>query len=1531
MTTHANPDSNNPTQVQGNLAFVKELAKYFMDFLETDFHKRSNPKRSLKLRNESNLLVAVNLNKYPTFNKVIWKSINQTFKRSTLIAKGSFVTNIPMNLLGLIKAQVHQLSDTTVTEIIRKISEQIENISSQYKKEYDKALTIIVESTEQIIKEGLVLPFVNNLEKSLERLTLGDEDSIFLMEEELTEVIVNLLQNKISEILNRLIAEESVSTPEELASVFGLDDIKNNIMEFFEDFKITDLLSEVSEMQRNKSILENQEFYLYFFDISFNKTKYPIFYIPFSIAKCDDSLSLNFDSQVYINKKALEFIAQEYNNETGRKGSVKLPTGRIIYVAQYSDSEFPKLISDIIQELADFFKLDPSIDISDPSQQVAKSLLVRISNSCYISLFDKSDESLINDYEQILELLSKEDNPLGGSFNKIVDEFIHKNPTTFNTELEDEWDDSDVSDKLVSPNPIPLNGEQRQILSAIRKHDCNYIAVEGPPGTGKSHTITAIAFNAILANKSVLVLSDKKEALDVVEEKITEVMNTVRYDKNFQNPILRLGRTGNTYSQILSKSSIDNIRAQYRAVRKEYEAIENNIDKSANTLKEDLDAEILAYQNIDLREINELCQLERRLEGKDTVVDIAELTKQRDSFLELEEIRKTFLKIVASLRPGVDGMTELLGWFQIHPDSFKTIESFSCFVNAVETVAEIAGELKDTFSEKIELFRNLPKISDKDAEILEGFVKRYEELKSGIWGFLFKRRQVQRLNQEFNRAFPHLHLSSPHKSLYYLNDIIAMLSCAKKERTKLPPTLISRIDYLALIHRFIASENARNHYQKIKELQSDIEYLQSALRKYPLTSVKIKFDPSNFQTFRDNALTQIKDDNFSRILRYLSLSQKITRNFVNIPSINYSAQSRNIENLTTLQMTYLMDGRLISFYDHNLNFAISIRNVITHKMKFDRKEFSKLKDAFPCILAGIRDYAEYIPLEPAIFDLVIIDEASQVSIAQAFPALLRAKKVVIFGDKKQFSNIKAAHAHCDTNKEYLSRLKEVFSKHISNEPTKLEKLEKFNIRTSILEFFEFVCNYSSRLLKHFRGYKELISYSNEYFYFYGKMGSPGLHVMKIRGKPVDEVLKFSVIPHDGKSELLPNSNTLEAEFIITELRKLKENNKIPSVGIITPHTNQQKKLVEMISKLPEKDYFFDELKLKIMTFDTCQGEERDIIFYSMVATRENDRLWGVFIKNLSHVDLEEDGQIKAQRLNVGFSRSKECMHFVLSKPLEEYEGSIGEALRHYKQVLEEAKKERSASEVDKKSKMEPAVLNWFYQTRFWNEHKHRVEFIPQFEIGKYLRQLDRTYTHPEYVVDFLLVVDSPGDAHQHKIILEYDGFREHFEDTEVVNRFNYEAYYSEEDVYRQKVLEGYGYKFLRINKFNLGEDPVTTLDQRIQQILKDKPQENQLLNSVLDNVEEIQNGKAKECPKCGELRSVDDFADSSLITGYGRFCKHCKSSRKTTGPKTPALPFPEIAKKGCPKCGSTMVLRNGRYGLFFGCSKYPYCKGTRNL
>ena len=67
---------------------------------------------------------------------------------------------------------------------------------------------------------------------------------------------------------------------------------------------------------------------------------------------------------------------------------------------------------------------------------------------------------------------------------------------------------------------------------------------------------------------------------------------------------------------------------------------------------------------------------------------------------------------------------------------------------------------------------------------------------------------------------------------------------------------------------------------------------------------------------------------------------------------------------------------------------------------FPIDKFADIQQAFPCIIAGLRDYAEFIPLEREIFDLVIIDEASQVSIAQALPAIIRAKKVLVLGDRQ---------------------------------------------------------------------------------------------------------------------------------------------------------------------------------------------------------------------------------------------------------------------------------------------------------------------------------------------------------------------------------------------------------------------------------------------------------------------------------------------------------------------------------------------------
>jgi very-short-patch-repair endonuclease len=1527
-------DRHSPDTASEGLAFIKAVAKYFMDFLETDFHKKRTPKRAVKFRSDRNFLIGINLSKYSSFTKRVWQTIHQGFQEKdiTKVKKGTYQTSIPVDLLQLTRIQCQKLTTQQLQQMVDTVAEAIEKAGSENKTEYDQALITALDSAETIIKDQLVQPFIAKLEKPLKSLNLGDEAAIRLMEDELSTIFVKASEDKIAHLMKLLVTGELPDIRTELGVVFDLGVVKRGIEEFFQTHQIKDLYAELYEIDRNKHILDKQDTYLYFYDILFQNTRYPVFYIPFSIERDKDVLRLDFDSQVYINKKALGYIVQEYNERTGKKGSLTTIGERIRYLSQYKKNDFSSVVKDIIDELVDFFELDCSIDTANPGPQVAKSPLVRVSNSCYINMFETSDEALINDYEEILHLLSEGDSVLGSAFNRLIEDFIHREPLSFNSSIEEEWDDASIGDRLVFETPIPLNSEQRQILAASRKEGCKYITVEGPPGTGKSHTITAIVFDAILEGRAVLVLSDKKEALDVVEDKITETMNRVRLDKNFQNPILRLGKTGNTYSQILSTQSIQKIKAHHTGLKKHHNELSESIKKLANTIKEDLEAEVLAYGEVDIAEVAELCGLELYYEQNDCIVDLKEALDTPDSADGLHELREVMLRLQVLFdgreKHQTIGLLDILG---ISVASLEDLVALDNFLGLLAALLDTRRQLEAEHSLSTGLLAGFSHFSDADIEELKSFVKQYEGLKNWLFGYFFNGGKVERLNVVFRQSFPHSGLEHPHKNLAELNNLLGFLNYTLSLKRRVPKPSRFTFDYLKVIHALLRDKALVKSTEKLINSREDVHYLEQLLKKYHNALKDVQIDSSKLNTLWNNLFLRMSDRDFDRMVRYINLNQRVTQAFSSIPSVHYGTRKQEIERLVTSQMTYLLDGRVVDFYENSKATAKALKAIIKNKERFPKSEFAKLKSSFPCILAGIRDYAEYIPLAPEIFDLVIIDEASQVSVAQAFPALLRAKKVIILGDKKQFSNVKSAQARSVTNKEYLNKLEHSFRTHVSQEAIKLVKLQKFDIKTSILEFFEFITNFNIQLMKHFRGYKELISYSNKYFY------QNSLQVMKIRGKAIDDVLKFSFLEHDGKQELTQNTNKLEIDFIISELRQLRTNGNTATVGIITPHTNQQKLAMEMISALPEKDYLFDTHKLKIMTFDTCQGEERDIIFHSMVATNEADRLWGVFIKDLSGVDLEEEGKIKAQRLNVGFSRARECMHFVLSKQLETYSGAIADALRHYWTVLQEAKKEKPPDDVDQRSPMERAVLNWFYQTPFWEENKDNIDFTPGFKIGKYLRQLDKTYNHPAYVVDFLLVYRK--DNQEHKIIIEYDGFKEHFQDVDWQNEFRHNYYYSQEDVYREKVLEGYGYRFLRINRFNIGTDPITTLNDRIQSLTK-KRHGNKFQYIVNSTIEGLQDGRIRQCPKCKLIRDSDDFRDPTLTSGWGKICKQCKE--KGTGSRAPTNSSPGRSIKApvaafgagfasCPKCGSRMVLRNGRHGPFWGCPRFPYCRGTRNL
>jgi len=1510
----------------GCKVFLREVAIYFRDFLETDFHKRRLPKRSFRLRNQDNLLVGIKLDKYPAFVETVWKHIRGGFRGAILkqISKGSYRTSIPAHLVALIDAQIKGVRAETLASISRTLATDAKRLGIEYKADYDSAIEVLLESAKALINQQIVKPLVTTLAKPLANLAVSDDNLTYLMEEELTTVLVQPLHDIAAILIREIIAGEEAEEAR-FARHLQPEEVRGTIKGFFETYQTTDLYLELFEVVRNKGLLEGQDIYLYFGEISYNNARFPIFYIPIDLRREGEVLILEFDPNAFINKKALDFIVQEYCRETEKKGSLSSVTERIVYLANQGDA-FRDLVQEVFNELISYFAADGRIDIGSSKPQRAKSKFVNISNATSFALFEKSDEAVVNDYEEILRQLSLDESELGGAFERIIEDFIEKEPVQFISGVHDEWDATHTHDKLVASSPIALNEEQRQILMAVKRDACNYITVQGPPGTGKSHTITAIVCDAVLSNLSVLVLSDKKEALDVVEDKITETLNRIRHDKKFQNPILRLGKAGSNYAQILAPNAIAEIEYAYRAMKNEHDKLQEDISSSIASLKEEIEAEILNGGDIRLDEVSELLNIEVNMSGETLPLDTDELSRHVDAPGDLDELRRIVLDLCQTLGPDggnlPDSFPRLSSAIRLRPlDDIKSVVRIGRHCGGFLAVI---AKLKDQYG----TFHSLDQLGDLADSKIDQLKRIHADLvalKAEFFGGL-KWWRKNAINARFRTLFPTSRLIKVYDSMPIVSRALEMLNTAVLLKASIPATDNS-YDFAKTLWYFMHDSDFQNEMERFSTLAEDLNYFEERAKIYPATMKKLGIKAVSLPVLCHSKLATMSQEKFDEMVGYVELKQRLEHKFQGLGTVGYLARKRQIEKLITMDMTYRLDGRVVDFYHNNLATARSLRSIIQKKRRFPKDEFEKLKNAFPCILAGIRDYAEYIPLQEDIFDLVIIDEASQVSIAQAFPALLRARKVLVLGDKMQFSNVKAAHARSETNSEYMNNLRARFLTCVSRDEEKLTRVENFNIRTSILDFFEYIKNFEIRLNKYFRGYREIISYSNSYFY------GNSLQVMKIRGNVIDDVLTFSFIKHDGKNETIANTNRPEIDFITAELLRLKAEKYKGTAGIITPHTNQQKLITETVNRLPERDWLYDDLRLKIMTFDTCQGEERDIVYYSMVANPASDHLWGVFVKDLNNVDIEEDGKIKAQRLNVGFSRAKEKIHFVLSKPLDQYRGSIGNALRHYWEERRVAQREPTYEDIDPNSPMEREVLGWILNTPLWQENRASgaISLVPQFNIGSYLNQLDRsrTYKHPEYKVDFLLTYKDPADS-VHRIIIEYDGFKEHFINHRMIAAHNYNQYYCEEDVYRQKTIEGYGYKFIRINRFNCGKDPVATLEKRLRAQIEEKAETNEVLRGVLETIDGLRTNEVKECPKCKELRDIEEFRDPSLVKGIGRICITCKGLRKETPSKAIHLTA-QSTKTKCPRCGASMVLRRGKYGQFYGCSRFPRCKGTQSI
>ena len=537
----------------------------------------------------------------------------------------------------------------------------------------------------------------------------------------------------------------------------------------------------------------------------------------------------------------------------------------------------------------------------------------------------------------------------------------------------------------------------------------------------------------------------------------------------------------------------------------------------------------------------------------------------------------------------------------------------------------------------------------------------------------------------------------------------------------------------------------------------------------------------------------------------------------------YEIRQKEVEHLNDLRLKNL---------NNFVGDIARIKESFIGGKRFSDEQTKVLLENIPCIIAEPNLISKYFPMSEDSIDILVIDEASQVSIADSISLILRAKQVVIFGDEYQYGAVGAVNVSSKYSAGYFKEILNAYSEdyktvvtsqqekelisEVSKEITdeadqevqevlipkdiegKILWLKTFDIRTSTLSFAKAIANYSTSLRVHFRSFPEIIDYSNEYFY---KKAQMELIVNRIRTKPIAEVLKFIKVETKGSSG--PNTNLDEIEAIVTDLKERLKNGFTGSVGIITSLREQQAKMMQILSE----EFNLTDLKkknnLEIWFVGDVQGIERDLVYYSFV---EDNKFPETSLTNIYPViggRADNIRSLKMQRLNVGFSRAKDTMVFVHSMPLEKYANTrLGDSLKHYKKLFDTNLQNDYFLEDESilESEAEKKLYKLLLQTDFIKSYRENLRIIPQFQIGDYIRAEFKKQI-PKYRVDFLVTYSKGGK--EQTLILEYDGMEFHTKNPEIVTKHNFTQEFLDYDISRQLELETYGYRFLRINKFSL--------------------------------------------------------------------------------------------------------------------------------
>lgn len=307
----------------------------------------------------------------------------------------------------------------------------------------------------------------------------------------------------------------------------------------------------------------------------------------------------------------------------------------------------------------------------------------------------------------------------------------------------------------------------------------------------------------------------------------------------------------------------------------------------------------------------------------------------------------------------------------------------------------------------------------------------------------------------------------------------------------------------------------------------------------------------------------------------------------------------------------------------------------------------------PCVMMSPLSVAQYLDPERTNFDLVIFDEASQITVWDAIGSLARGRKAIVVGDSRQLpptNFFSVADKEDETADEYA-----------------IEDLE------SILEEAVACGMPEHRLRWHYRSrHESLITFSNVQYYEGDLLTFPS---------SVDRHPNFGVTLHHVPGVYdrgASRTNRAEAEAIV---RAVVDRLKDPelrgqSIGVVTFNSQQQTLIEDLLdaarSENREIEPYFTkavEEPVFVKNLENVQGDERDVMFFSTTFGMDAA---GKMTMNFGAVT-KTGGE---RRLNVAITRARESLEVYASIRPEQIDLNRTRSLgaRHLREFLDYARR-----------------------------------------------------------------------------------------------------------------------------------------------------------------------------------------------------------------------------------------------------------------